>query len=748
MAKIFGDLERAAIEKVGALPSAGVGRAKGRVVYLTTDDRFYISDGTNWIKVMSDVATTKGDVIVHNGTNNVRQGIGSDGQVLVADATQTNGLKWTTLQQGSKNYITYANFENNATTGWSLFNTTLTSSKPTGSISAGAASVTTFAAQSSGSLAGSYSLETASSAAWSAGQGFITDAFSIDVEDRGKVMRLSLNFSITSGSSNVTANGGAGGAITNTFTFWVYDVTNSLWTEMIGTYAMDRFSGALMAEVQLPTTCTSARIAVLCTTVSAGAVTILWDDFTFGPREIARGSVVTNATDYSPTLTNVTEGAGAAKDFEWHRVGQFMEIIGGITIGTGGSASGTIKLPMPSGYSIDFTAIGSPVSGGGFARVGMADAYDTSTSNNYVGTVFVDNTNNAFYVRGDASSSDWGSTVPFTWAVGDTLSVRIKVPIQGWSSNANISSDFGGRIIAASAYRNAALTTLAPNNSAVKVSLDSKTLANGHGYDTTNSFDIATNYRFDVPETGYYDVKAKIALASTNILNNNYQAVLYVNGVASAYGPYTRPAASNPVELGVSAVFYLTAGQYVELYVFGSGNNSVSNITASTGSSVTYMDIVKIQSPQTLMGSEKVLARVHSSSTVINSTGNVDIVFSTVSKDTHSAYNTSTGVFTCPRVGRLNVDCVFRSSASVSATSVGDAAYLLVTNVTQSKSYWLNYLNAFTTSSVFRFLQGSVGIDVNTGDQIKIHGSRDTNHGNITGGNSEVYTWADFKMEA
>lgn len=38
--------------------------------------------------------TTKGDLIVHNGTNNVRIGVGSNGQVLIADSTQATGIKW------------------------------------------------------------------------------------------------------------------------------------------------------------------------------------------------------------------------------------------------------------------------------------------------------------------------------------------------------------------------------------------------------------------------------------------------------------------------------------------------------------------------------------------------------------------------------------------------------------------------------------------------------------------------------
>lgn len=38
--------------------------------------------------------TTKGDLIVHNGTDNVRVPVGTDGHSLVADSTQASGVKW------------------------------------------------------------------------------------------------------------------------------------------------------------------------------------------------------------------------------------------------------------------------------------------------------------------------------------------------------------------------------------------------------------------------------------------------------------------------------------------------------------------------------------------------------------------------------------------------------------------------------------------------------------------------------
>lgn len=64
-------------------------------------------------KVAKSTLTTKGDIFVATGASTVvRQGIGADNTVLMADSAQTNGLKWSTLNatpSGSSGQIQFNN---------------------------------------------------------------------------------------------------------------------------------------------------------------------------------------------------------------------------------------------------------------------------------------------------------------------------------------------------------------------------------------------------------------------------------------------------------------------------------------------------------------------------------------------------------------------------------------------------------------------------------------------------------------
>lgn len=67
--------------------------------------------GLNWAtptdtsKIPLATATTKGDLLVATGSATiVRQAIGTNGQLLIADSTVTNGLKWADLDTGNSLY--------------------------------------------------------------------------------------------------------------------------------------------------------------------------------------------------------------------------------------------------------------------------------------------------------------------------------------------------------------------------------------------------------------------------------------------------------------------------------------------------------------------------------------------------------------------------------------------------------------------------------------------------------------------
>jgi hypothetical protein len=56
--------------------------------------------------------TTKGDLIVSNGTDNVRLGVGTDAYVLTADSASATGVKWAAASGGSSNITAQGMWEN------------------------------------------------------------------------------------------------------------------------------------------------------------------------------------------------------------------------------------------------------------------------------------------------------------------------------------------------------------------------------------------------------------------------------------------------------------------------------------------------------------------------------------------------------------------------------------------------------------------------------------------------------------
>ena len=81
--------------RVRILPTSGSQFASGEYGFqVTTNVAQIVRNGGTPESIAAAAVTTKGDLAVFNGTNWVRVGAGTAGQVLTADPSTASGVKW------------------------------------------------------------------------------------------------------------------------------------------------------------------------------------------------------------------------------------------------------------------------------------------------------------------------------------------------------------------------------------------------------------------------------------------------------------------------------------------------------------------------------------------------------------------------------------------------------------------------------------------------------------------------------
>lgn len=583
-------------------------------------------------------ATTKGDTLVYNGTNNIRFPVGADGQIVVADSTQANGIRYTSLQAGNKNYITYNNFENNATTGWSLGTIgSLTNGLPTGTptFGSGASGNLSFSVISSGQLAGTYSGSLASSAATTVGNMLATQAYNIDLEDTAKVLGFKFYFSAVSGSTNCNFSGTS----SNSFAVAVYDVTNSQFIATVGAFSMVQGSGVGIATGTFQTNSNtgSLRFIVYNANATAGAATLYLDDFFVGPQV---SPIAPAVGDWNSNYTFAPTGFGAVTNIAIlsRRVGDSLHARGTFTNSTQ-SGSAVISIAMPSGLSIDSTKLPTQVNGtplgfssytnGGTAGiytngVGAQMFYDGSTTN----AVFFGTNINASTNLTKQTQSGMGNS-------GAVFSVEFTVPVAGWSSNSVASSDTDTRVVT----MNASGTPTGGSGSGVAVIFPTT------NFDTHAAYNASTG-QYKCPVSGYYSVSVSLAGTAAG----NYYA--YVNGSAPS-GSHLSYANGNYLE-GSNVVVKCNTNDIITV--------APDTNTGAFGA-ISSLSIYRLSGPAVITATETVTAQATGTYTGGGSAGAI-IIIPTVSYDTHNVYNASTGRYACPVSGFYRVSYFLDASAA------------------------------------------------------------------------------------
>jgi hypothetical protein len=554
----------------------------------------------------------------------------SDGSVLAKGVWEYRDGSWQTLGgsgQGGINYLEGDNTDfENGVGDWTEYADAAGTEPVDGT--GGSATNHSFAQTGSTPLRGTASgLMTYATASSAQGEG-VSCAFTIDEAD--KTQKLTISFDYDGSNSNY--NDGD-------IRVFVYDVTNSNLIRVNGE-DVKAGKGTHYAQFQAAADSTSYRLILHIATSAVGLTQFKFDNVSVGPTKLAMGAIITDWIDFTPTGSWTTNTTYTGK---WRRVGDVLEVNGNILL-SGAPDSTSLHVNLPSGLTIDTDKIvENAVSGQPVGQVAISD----SGGNLFHGRCLKVNASDSYikmYEFADSGTNEIFTVVnqvsPITFASGDEVNFSFKVPIQGWSSNAAMSEDLGGRDVVAEGAGN--------GGGAITANVTDIDFTETR--DTSDSFDGTI---FTAPESGDYDFNGFIrftAGVSAAIYN-------YIDGVQDKRVG-TAGASSSSHEINGSV--YLEKGQ--QLSFRSNVGATLNNVTTDH-----HIHIQKLNSGKTALETETVAARYTSDSGQTVTAGS-PIIYEDIDYDTHNAYNISTGVYTVPVSGKYLVKGQMRGSTSNSYT--------------------------------------------------------------------------------
>jgi len=503
----------------------------------------------------------------------------------------------------------------------------------------------TLASTTSTPLRGAASLLITKDAANRQGEGF-ADAITIDDADKCKVLTISFDYEIASGTY---ADGD--------LTVYVYDVTNSTLIQPAG-YSIRNvgIESKHIATFQT-TTSTSYRWGFHVASTSASAYTVKVDNVSVGPQAQLYGAPVSDWTAYTPTVAGFTSN-NTPTGF-WRRVGDTMEVEAKISF-TGSPAGSAPTLSLPSGYSIDtaklpaYSASHVPVFGYGVAHDVGSGVYLIHAMYSSTTAVLLreaDTTGNNLF------SDTITGTDPFTPVSGDYIEIKFSVPIAGWSSAVQMSNDTDTREVSMVATSTTTSCTTGNTTAIVYPTVVKDT--HGAYNSTTGIYTVQVPGRYCVNATFEDDSSGAAAAEYTNLL-------LYKNGSNHRRLGYVQYSGTATVSafVGGMALVDCIAGDTLAVRL----DNTMGETLVGNGSAVgTHFEIFRLSGPATIAASENIYFEYNSNAGGAQTGGTTNIDWSTKVVDSHGSFNGTT--FTCPSPGTYHFSGSVFLTASV-ATSV------------------------------------------------------------------------------
>ena len=642
-----------------------------------------------------DVRSTTKGMLPPRMTTSERNAIAAPATGLLVYDTDTktfwqyNATSWIQVGSGGaggRNYIS-ANPDAEAnTTGWVTYADAAGSTPVDGT---GGSPTATWTRTTSTPLEKTGSFILTKDAANRQGNGVSFD-FTIEREDRGRMLQIDYTYEIASGTF-----------ATGDLAWYIYDVTNARLIQP-SAYQVENVtisSQAQPLQFQTSIDSTSYRLILHVATTSASAYTAKFDSVKVGPQNQANGPPLTSRQAYTPALTtsgggSITLNATGKTDPNgfWWQEGDAL--VGEVTFrnGSGGAASGsagTVRIGIPTGLVIDTAKM--PTAVGGVRVNGDADVgTSTFTSAN----IYADSTTTLAIMPTGGSTYLQVSSLAANYYVA----IKFKVPIVGWSSNTVVSSSANTRPVVFDAVN----ATSSHTSSATKMTGWTVALDSHGGWD-------AANNRYVVKVPGDYKITMSGAVQNTAFATSIF---LYRNGSSSRKNSaYSNGSVyATPV---VTGTLRLSAGDYIEGYYQTSSGVS----TALDAAGNNYFSMVKIDGPSQI-SAETLIEASYVSDTGLSLSAAVAAIkpYEDRVTDTHSAYNTSTGVYTVPAPGRY---LVIAGSCSGTTTYAVNDEFAIIFRKNSTALYRDAFFNTYAGPTVI-CARGSHIIDAVAGDTFDI----------------------------
>jgi hypothetical protein len=255
--------------------------------------------------------------------------------------------------------------------------------------------------------------------------------------------------------------------------------------------------------------------------------------------------------------------------------------------------------------------------------------------------------------------------VPFFWGSGDYITFSLDpIPVAGWSSTVQMSSDVDSRLCAA-IYSTAAGQTLENAGAGEVVNFGTVEL------DTHSAVTTGASFKFTAPIGGLFRISTLLTTTSVAWLDGEFiEAILRKNGsnVRRLDLRSNEVAASHQMVLKGSTSIYLNAGDYIDILV--DNNRSGGDCVLDSNATYNWIAIERQSGPSAIAASETVTARytTDASQSIPNNTATI-VNFEDLSFDSHSAVTVGASwKFIAPVSGRFSVNAQITWS-SVTLTS-------------------------------------------------------------------------------